>query len=102
MPLRANSPAFRPLGLAFFGTIDSEVLGPDYGGFHSQKAALLVVHLERVAIEGVANSHPFSSFLEPRVDFSFKASVGFATTLGNFPTKEAQYIGTLKTADRMA
>jgi hypothetical protein len=40
--------------------------------------------------------------LQPRINFSFKASVGFATALGNFPAKEAQYIRTLKTADRMA
>src|ERR1700680_410934 len=95
-------PARWALGLAFFSPINSKLPGPHNGGFDSQNAALLVVHLERITIEGVADAYSFGSFLESRADLACKAGVRFAAGLGNLSAKEAQDVGTLEGADRMA
>src|SRR5512141_2098734 len=52
-------PAKWPLGVCFAGAIHLELFGPHNGGFYSQHAALLVIHLDRVAIDRMAQPHPF-------------------------------------------
>ena len=50
----------------------------------------------------MVDSYSFGSFLESGADLAFKAGVRFAAGLGNLSAKEAQDVGTLEGADRMA
>ncbi len=97
-----DSPALLPCRLAFSSPINSKLPGPHDGSFDSQNAALLVVHLERIAIEGMADSDSFGSSLKLRAYLALKARACFAAIRGNLSAKEAQHVWTLEGADRMA
>ena len=83
----------------FFWPIDLELLGMDNGRFDSKDVAILIVHLDGVAVNGMAQTNSFRSLLEAGGHLTFKICGNFASALIDLFAQKAQDVRTLKTLD---
>ncbi len=65
-----RAPGLLPAGIALIGAIDFERLGFVDGGFDPQDAPLLVIPLDRVAVDGMFEVDAFGPLLEVADDFA--------------------------------
>ena len=99
-----NAPGFFAVGFgaamrAGLGVaIDSKIAGLVEGRFDPQDAALFVVHLDRVGLEGVFDSNPFGALFQIADNFPFKVAAHLSMS-GHPVAQKAHDIGAGKAGD---
>ena len=86
-------PRFFPARLALFGAIDLELFGLVDRGFDAQHAAFLVIHLDRVAVDGVFDADAFGPVLEVADDFAVERRRRPPAGRRDVPAQEAHHVG---------